>query len=61
MRVKCDTDEYTRITSYATAMLVALPLGMTFAMHMILRANRQAIEARQTRTGDDKLEHLAIW
>ena len=61
MRVDCDSDEYTIITLYAGVMLVMLPVGVPLTMHAILRANKNAIEARTTRTGNEELEHLAVW
>ena len=61
MRVECDSDEHASITSYATLMLGLLPVGVPLAMHGILWMNRHAIETRNTRTGDEELEHLAVW
>ena len=61
MRVECYSEEHDSITSYAWLMLVLLPVGVPIAMHMILRMNKVAIEARQTRIGDEELEHLAVW
>jgi hypothetical protein len=61
MRVDCASDEYTSITSYAGVMLVLLPVGVPLTMHAILRANKDAIEARTTRTGGEELGHLAVW
>ena len=61
MRVECGSGEHASVTSYAWLMLVLLPLGVPLAMHAILYSNRDAIEQRNTRTGDEELEHLAVW
>ena len=61
MSVDCSSKIYTSITIYAGAMLALLPFGVPLAMHLVLWMNKRAIEGRVTRTGDEGLEHLAMW
>ena len=61
MSVDCDSAVYTSITIYAGATFALLPFGVPLAMHLVLWTNKRAIEERVKRTGDEELEHLAVW
>ena len=60
MTIKCGTREHASIVQYAALMCVVFPLGVPFAMGMLLYLRRGEIEDRKTREGDPSLDSLRV-